>query len=72
MIYDVAIIGVGVVGAMVARELTRLGQKVVLLEKASDVAVGASRACFKSADKRINKAAVEKAQILQLIRDLRD
>ena len=44
MIYDVAIIGVGVVGAMVARELTRLGQKVVLLEKASDVAVGASRA----------------------------
>ena len=44
MIYDVAIIGAGVVGAMVARELTRQGQSVILLEKASDVATGASRA----------------------------
>lgn len=44
MTFDVAIIGAGVVGAMVSRELTRLGQKVVLLEKANDVAVGASRA----------------------------
>ena len=44
MTFDVAIIGGGVVGAMVARELTRQGQKVVLLEKSNDVAVGASRA----------------------------
>ena len=42
--YDIAIIGAGVVGGMVARELTRLGQSVVLLERTNDVATGASRA----------------------------
>lgn len=42
--YDIAIIGAGVVGGMVARELTRLGQSVVLLERTDDVATGASRA----------------------------
>lgn len=44
MQYDVAIIGAGVVGAAVARELTRLGARVTMLEKESDVATGASRA----------------------------
>ena len=44
MRYDVAIIGAGVVGALTARELSRYQLKVVLLEKESDVAGGASRA----------------------------
>lgn len=44
MKYDVAIIGAGVVGALTARELSRYRLKVVLLEKESDVAGGASRA----------------------------
>lgn len=44
MIYDVAIIGAGVVGAMTARELTRRGLSVCMLEKENDVAMGASKA----------------------------
>lgn len=43
-IYDCAIIGAGVVGAAVFNKLTRLGKKCVLLDKASDVATGASKA----------------------------
>ena len=42
--FDVAIIGAGVVGGMVARELTRYGMRAVMLEKCSDVAMGATRA----------------------------
>ncbi len=42
--YDVAIIGAGVIGGMTARELTRFNIKVCLLEKESDVALGASKA----------------------------
>ena len=42
--YDVCVIGTGVVGGMVARELTRYGQRVVIVERASDVAMGATRA----------------------------
>ena len=44
MRYDVAIIGAGVIGGMVARELSRYQLKVCLLEKENDVAMGASRA----------------------------
>ena len=44
MQFDVAIIGAGVIGGMVARELSRYHLSVCLLEKQSDVAVGASRA----------------------------
>lgn len=44
MKYDVAIIGAGVIGGMVARELSRYQLKVCLLEKENDVAMGASRA----------------------------
>jgi glycerol-3-phosphate dehydrogenase len=44
MVYDVVIIGAGVVGAFIARELSGYELKVCLLEKASDVAMGASRA----------------------------
>jgi len=42
--YDVAIIGAGVVGACAARELSRYDLNIVVLEKGYDVAVGASRA----------------------------
>ena len=44
MIYDVAIIGAGVIGGMLARELSRYKLQVCLLEKENDVACGASRA----------------------------
>ena len=42
--YDIAIIGAGVVGGMIARSLSKFDIKVVLLEKESDVALGATRA----------------------------
>ena len=42
--YDVAIIGAGVVGAMLARELMRYKLKVLLLESDSDVAMGQTKA----------------------------
>jgi len=42
-LFDVAIIGAGVVGCAVARRLTLNGAKVVVLEKASDVLDGASK-----------------------------
>lgn len=42
--YDVAIIGAGVIGGMVARELTKYRLSVCLLEKENDVACGASKA----------------------------
>jgi len=42
--YDVAIIGAGVVGACAARELSRFDLNTVVLEKGFDVAVGATRA----------------------------
>jgi len=42
--YDVAIIGAGVVGGMVARTLAAYDLKICILEKANDVSTGASRA----------------------------
>ncbi len=42
--YDIAIIGAGVTGCAVARELSRTRLKVALVEAAEDVAMGASRA----------------------------
>jgi len=44
MIYDVVIIGGGVVGTAIAHALSRFKVSVVLIEKESDVAMGASRA----------------------------
>ena len=44
MKYDVAVIGAGVVGAMMARTLARYELKVCILEKECDVAMGATRA----------------------------
>ncbi|MBE7025203.1 MAG: NAD(P)/FAD-dependent oxidoreductase [Ruminococcaceae bacterium] len=42
--YDVAIIGAGVVGAMIARTLARYEVKICILEKENDVATGATKA----------------------------
>ena len=42
--FDFAVIGAGVVGGMVARELTKYTSNVCILEKGSDVALGATRA----------------------------
>ena len=42
--YDVAIIGAGVVGGMIARTLSAYDLKVCILEKANDVAMGATKA----------------------------
>ncbi len=44
MLYDVAIIGAGVIGTMLARELCKYQLSVIVLEKAQDVACGASHA----------------------------
>ena len=44
MIYDVAIIGGGVIGCAILNKLTRIGKKCVLLEKGSDVSVGTTKA----------------------------
>ncbi len=41
---DVVVIGAGVVGALVARELTRYKLSVAILERESDVAMGTSKA----------------------------
>lgn len=44
MNYDVVIIGAGVIGGMLARELSKYKLSVALLEKENDVACGASKA----------------------------
>lgn len=42
--YDVAIIGAGIIGCSLARELSRYDKKVALIEKENDVAMGTTRA----------------------------
>ncbi len=44
MVYDAAIIGAGVIGALAARELSRYDLRICILEKGSDSACGASKA----------------------------
>lgn len=44
MIYDVAILGGGVIGCSILNKLTRVGVKAVLLEKNCDVATGTTKA----------------------------
>lgn len=44
MIYDVVIAGAGVVGGMLARELSKYKLRICILEKENDVACGASKA----------------------------
>lgn len=43
-VYDCLVIGAGVVGASIFNKLTRVGKKCLMLDKASDVATGASKA----------------------------
>lgn len=43
-VYDIAVIGAGVVGGMVARELSKYELKVCIIEKEGDVAMGATKA----------------------------
>ncbi|MFA6034722.1 MAG: NAD(P)/FAD-dependent oxidoreductase, partial [Myxococcota bacterium] len=42
--FDIAVIGAGVVGAAIARELSRYALRVALVEGASDIAAGTSKA----------------------------
>lgn len=42
--FEFAVVGAGVIGGMVARELTKYTDSVCILEKGSDVALGATRA----------------------------
>ena len=44
MLYDIVIIGGGVIGGMMARELSKYKLKVGVLEKENDVACGATNA----------------------------
>lgn len=44
MKYDVAVIGAGVVGALITRELSKYNIKIALLEKCNDCAMGATKA----------------------------
>lgn len=44
MVYDIAIIGAGVVGTQVARTLSKYNLKTVLVEKTSDIAMGTTKA----------------------------
>ncbi len=44
MIYDFAIIGAGVIGSMIARELSMYQTNICLIDKAHDVSTGASKA----------------------------
>ena len=44
MSYDIAIIGAGVVGSLIARKLSKYDIKIALIEKCNDVAMGTSKA----------------------------
>ncbi len=44
MVYDVAVVGAGIIGCGIARELSRYNCKAVLIEKENDVAMGTTRA----------------------------
>ena len=44
MVYDVAVIGAGVVGGLIARELSRYRLSIVIVERSHDVAMGTTKA----------------------------
>lgn len=44
MKYDVAVVGAGVIGSLIARELSRYNIKIALVEKCNDMAMGTSKA----------------------------
>ncbi|HAH63456.1 MAG TPA: FAD/NAD(P)-binding oxidoreductase, partial [Treponema sp.] len=43
-IYDAAVIGAGITGSCIARELTKTSAKIALIEKENDVSCGSSKA----------------------------
>lgn len=44
MKYDVAVVGAGVIGSLIARELSRYNLKIALIDKCNDMAMGTSKA----------------------------
>lgn len=44
MSYDIAVIGAGVVGAMIAQQLSKYDLRIALIEKENDVAMGSTKA----------------------------
>ena len=42
--FDIIVIGAGVVGGLIAETLAKYDKKVIIVDKASDVAMGATRA----------------------------
>ncbi len=44
MNYDVAVVGAGVIGSLIARELSHYNLKIALVEKCNDMAMGTSKA----------------------------
>lgn len=44
MVYDLAVVGAGVVGSLIARELSKYNLKIALIEKENDMAMGTSKA----------------------------
>lgn len=44
MVFDVAVIGAGVIGALTARELSKYNIKTALLERCEDISMGSSKA----------------------------
>ena len=56
--YDVAIIGGGIIGCSIARELSGYSLKVCVLEKASDVGCGTGFARMKLTARNMRKSSV--------------
>ena len=44
MKYDIAVVGAGVIGSLIARELSRYNLRIALVEKCNDMAMGTSKA----------------------------
>ena len=44
MKFDIAVIGAGVVGSLITRELSKYNLKIALLERCNDCAMGATKA----------------------------
>ena len=52
MKYDVAVIGGGVVGALISRELSKYDVKAAVLERCNDIAMGSTKANSAPAPRR--------------------
>lgn len=51
--YDICIIGAGVVGGMIARKLSSYNLRICILEKENDVAMGCHKGKFCNSSLRI-------------------